>query len=175
MYLREILLDEWMDGELFRVLTGMGFVLLVCRAQCSGGVMEGLAFFAVRCSVPSWGFWWKVVRDCHRLLTRYHFNHRTDTLSSPPLFCLLNSLKWFLLCLLALQLCLLLLKIPPSTLHFLQTFNFILKYNWLTTLWQFQVNSQGTQQYIYMYPSSPKFPSHPGCSITLSRVPCATQ
>lgn len=33
-----------MDGELFRVLTGMGFVLLVCRAQCSGGVMEGLAF-----------------------------------------------------------------------------------------------------------------------------------
>ena len=26
-----------------------------------------------------------------------------------------------------------------------------------------------------MYPLSPKLPSHPGCHITLNRVPCATQ
>ena len=26
-----------------------------------------------------------------------------------------------------------------------------------------------------MYPSSPKLPSHPGCHVTLSRVPCAAQ
>ena len=26
-----------------------------------------------------------------------------------------------------------------------------------------------------MYPLSPKFPSHPGCHVTLSRVPCAIQ
>ena len=33
-----------MDRELFRALMGMGFVLLVCRAQCHGGVVEGLPF-----------------------------------------------------------------------------------------------------------------------------------
>ncbi|KAB0364431.1 hypothetical protein FD754_008587, partial [Muntiacus muntjak] len=33
----------------------------------------------------------------------------------------------------------------------------------------FQVDSKGTQPYIYMYPFSPKFPSHPGCHTTLSR------
>ena len=27
-------------------------------------------------------------------------------------------------------------------------------------LWQFQVNSEGTQPYIYMDPFSPKLPSH---------------
>ena len=32
---------------------------------------------------------------------------------------------------------------------------------------------RGAYLYIYTYPFSPKFPSHPGCSITLSRVPCA--
>ena len=32
-----------------------------------------------------------------------------------------------------------------------------------------------TQPYIYMYPFSPKLSSHPGCHITLSRVPCAMQ
>ena len=37
----------------------------------------------------------------------------------------------------------------------------------------FQVNSKGTQPYIYMYPFSPKLLSPPGCHITLSRVPCA--
>ena len=31
----------------------------------------------------------------------------------------------------------------------------------------------GTQPFIYIYPFSPKPPSHPGCHITLSRVPCA--
>ena len=39
----------------------------------------------------------------------------------------------------------------------------------------FKLNSKGTQPYIYMYPFSPKLPSHPGCCITLSRVPCAVQ
>ena len=28
---------------------------------------------------------------------------------------------------------------------------------------------------VYTYPFSPKLPSHPGCHITLSRVPCAIQ
>ena len=37
------------------------------------------------------------------------------------------------------------------------------------------MNSQGTQPYVDMYPLSPKLPSHPGCHITLSRVPCAVQ
>ena len=32
-----------------------------------------------------------------------------------------------------------------------------------------------TQPYIHTYPFSPKLPSHPGCHITLSRVPCAVQ
>ena len=31
------------------------------------------------------------------------------------------------------------------------------------------------QPYMYMYPFSPKLLSHPGCHITLSRVPCAIQ
>ena len=30
------------------------------------------------------------------------------------------------------------------------------------------VNREGTQPYIYVYPFSPKLPSHPGCHITLS-------
>jgi len=54
-------------------------------------------------------------------------------------------------------------------------FNFVLEYSWLTMLWQFQVNSKGIQPYVCMYPFSPKLPSHPGCHITLSRVPCAIQ
>ena len=37
----------------------------------------------------------------------------------------------------------------------------------------FQVISEGTQSYMYMYPFSSKLPSHPGCHITLSRVPSA--
>ena len=37
------------------------------------------------------------------------------------------------------------------------------------------MHSKGTQLYIYMYPLSPKLPSHPGYHITLSRVPCAIQ
>ena len=31
------------------------------------------------------------------------------------------------------------------------------------------------KQYICVYPFSSKLPSHPGCHITLSRVPCAIQ
>ena len=37
------------------------------------------------------------------------------------------------------------------------------------------MNSKGTQSYIYMYPSSPKCPFHPGCHITLSRIPWSIQ
>ena len=51
-----------------------------------------------------------------------------------------------------------------------QTFYFIFGYNWLT-IWQFQVDSKGTQSYIHRYPFSPKLPSRPGCHIPLSRVP----
>ena len=42
-------------------------------------------------------------------------------------------------------------------------------------LWYLWTHSKGTQPYIYMYPFSPKLPSHPGCHTTLSRVPCAVQ
>ena len=34
---------------------------------------------------------------------------------------------------------------------------------------------EGIQPYMYMYPFSPKLPSHTGCHITLSKVPCAIQ
>ena len=37
------------------------------------------------------------------------------------------------------------------------------------------VNSKGTHPYVFLYPFSPKLPSHPGCHITLSRVHCARQ
>ena len=37
------------------------------------------------------------------------------------------------------------------------------------------MNSEGIQSYIPMYPLSPKLSSHPGCHISLSRVPCAIQ
>ena len=55
------------------------------------------------------------------------------------------------------------------------TFYFVSGYSRLTMLRQFQVNREGTQSCICMYPSSPKLPSHPGCCITLSRVSCAVQ
>ena len=42
-------------------------------------------------------------------------------------------------------------------------FYFILGYSQLTMLAQFQVDSKGTQPYTYIYPISPKLPSHPGC------------
>ena len=48
-------------------------------------------------------------------------------------------------------------------------------HNWLTVLWLFQMNSEGTQTYIFIYPFSPKLPSHRGCHMTLSRIPCAIQ
>ena len=56
---------------------------------------------------------------------------------------------------------------------FLKNFSFVLAYSWLTMLWQFHVNSEGTHPYRYMHPFSSKLPSHPGCHLTLSRVPCA--
>ena len=37
----------------------------------------------------------------------------------------------------------------------------------------FSGGQEGTEPYIYMYPFSPKLPSHPGCHITLSTVSCA--
>ena len=51
-----------------------------------------------------------------------------------------------------------------------KTFNFILEDSQLTMLWKFQVHSHMTQPYIYRHPFSPKFPTHPGCHVTLSRV-----
>ena len=36
---------------------------------------------------------------------------------------------------------------------------------------EFQVDSKGTQPYIYMYPLSPKLLSHPGCHMPLSGAP----
>ena len=48
------------------------------------------------------------------------------------------------------------------------TFYFILEHSQLTVSWSFQVDSQGTQPSIYMYPFCPKLPSHPSCHITLS-------
>ena len=53
--------------------------------------------------------------------------------------------------------------------------NFLLrieKYSQLTMLRQFLVDSKETQLYVYMYPFSPQFTSHPGCHLTLGRVPC---
>ena len=46
----------------------------------------------------------------------------------------------------------------------------MLGYSQLTMLWQFQVNSKGTQPYIFLDPFFPKLPSHPGCHVTISRV-----
>ena len=51
----------------------------------------------------------------------------------------------------------------------------VLEYSQLTMLWLFRVNSEETQPDIHMYPCSSKLASHPGCHITLSRVPCAKQ
>ena len=62
-----------------------------------------------------------------------------------------------------------------EALYFIFNFLFILEYNRLTMLWQFQVDSKGTQPYTHVCPFSPKLPSHPGCYITLNRVPCAIQ
>ena len=62
-----------------------------------------------------------------------------------------------------------------GTLSFFFTFYFVLGYSQLTTLWLFQVKSKGTQPYTYMDPLCPRPPSHPGCHLTLSRVPCAIQ
>ena len=45
-----------------------------------------------------------------------------------------------------------------------KTFHFISEYSWLTTLWWFQVNTKGTQTYIYMYPFSPKLLSLPAAT-----------
>ena len=50
------------------------------------------------------------------------------------------------------------------------TFCFVLESSRLTALWQFQVNSKGPQPYMHMYPFLPRFPSHPGCHITLFQL-----
>ena len=55
------------------------------------------------------------------------------------------------------------------------TLQSVSEYSQLTMLWQFQVHSKVTQGYIYMYPFSPKLPSHLGCHRALSRVACAVQ
>ena len=56
---------------------------------------------------------------------------------------------------------------------FEKTFCFTLGYSWLTNnVVTVSGNSIGIQWYICMYPFSPKFPSHSGCHITLSRVLC---
>ena len=47
--------------------------------------------------------------------------------------------------------------------------------SWLTMLWPFQVYGEGIQPHIHMRSFSPKLPSHPGCHIALSRIPCAIQ
>ena len=39
----------------------------------------------------------------------------------------------------------------------------------------FQWTVKGLKPYVSMYPFSPRLPSHPGCPITLNRVPCAVQ
>ena len=77
-------------------------------------------------------------------------------------FYLFIVIIWFVTC-----------KSQYNKSHWLKKNYFLLGYSWLAVLWYFQVNSQGTQPYTYMYPFSPKLPSHPGCHITLSRVPCA--
>ena len=60
-----------------------------------------------------------------------------------------------------------------STYFLVKLSHKVLGYNRLTMLWQFQVDSQGTQPSMYMDPFSPKLPSHSRCHITLSRIPCA--
>ena len=79
-------------------------------------------------------------------------------------FYLFIVIIWFVTC-----------KSQYNKSHWLKKNYFLLGYSWLAVLWYFQVNSQGTQPYTYMYPFSPKLPSHPGCRITLSRVPYAIQ
>ena len=54
-----------------------------------------------------------------------------------------------------------------------EAFYFTLGYSWLTNnVVTVSGNRKGIQSYICMLPFSPKFPSHAGCHITLSRVPC---
>ena len=50
---------------------------------------------------------------------------------------------------------------------FFSTFYFVLGYRRWTMLWYFQMNSGGTQPYIYMYPFSPRPFSHLGCHINI--------
>ena len=61
-----------------------------------------------------------------------------------------------------------------SSIYLLDLY-FTLQHSWLTMLWWSQVDSKGTQPYIYMYAFSPQLPSHPGCHLTLSTVPGAVQ
>ena len=52
---------------------------------------------------------------------------------------------------------------------FLKSFYFVLRYSRSTVLRSFQVNSKGTQPYLYMYPFPPDFP--PIQAARNSRVP----
>ena len=55
-------------------------------------------------------------------------------------------------------------KVIGLQLKFKKRNCFVLGYSQLTMLWQFRVDSEGTQPFIYMYAFSPKLPSHPGCN-----------
>ena len=46
-------------------------------------------------------------------------------------------------------------------------------FQWIFRTDSFRIDWLGSQPYIYVYPFSPKFPSHSSCHITLSRVSCA--
>ena len=75
------------------------------------------------------------------------------------------------------DLCFISLSLLLGQVCFFKTFCFILKYSQLTILWYLQVNGKETQPYIYVcvYPFFHKLPSHAGCHIPFSRVPCAVQ
>ena len=62
--------------------------------------------------------------------------------------------------------CMLQLRSGAATLIFLKK-----KKKQKTMLWYFWVDRKGPKPNIYMYPLSLKLPSHPGCNVTLSRVP----
>ena len=50
------------------------------------------------------------------------------------------------------------------------TFPFVLEDSRLKMLWHFQMNNKGIQSYIYMYPSSPKFPAHTYITDTMHKI-----
>ena len=93
----------------------------------------------------------------------WKLGNQKEGLSQGLTYCILTTNAYFIVC------------SENVELGFILTFYFVLGHSQLTMVKQFQVNCEGTQPYINMYPFSPKLPSHPGCHITLSRVPCAIQ